>query len=277
MKIEKLSENQIRCTLNKADLTSRHLKISELAYGSEKAKELFRDMMKQAAYELGFEADDIPLMIEAIPISSECIVLIVTKVDDPEELDTRFSKFSPFGDEYDDEYDYPFDDYGSFENIESFSSDNSKLPTASDELDYSNESIEEDMKSLLDKVNKYINQGDTPDTIIGSNMENNTQENDEEPIIRIFSFKDFDTFTEAAKIIIPVYSGNSSLYKSPKDNRYYLTLEKGKCSSINFNKACNMLSEYGTKENMPESSVSFFEEHLESIIKKHAIQVASRL
>ena len=83
MKIEKLSENQIRCTLNKADLTSRHLKISELAYGSEKAKELFRDMMKQAAYELGFEAEDIPLMIEAIPISSECIVFIVTKVDDP--------------------------------------------------------------------------------------------------------------------------------------------------------------------------------------------------
>ena len=154
MKIEKLSENQIRCTLNKADLTSRHLKISELAYGSEKAKELFRDMMKQAAYELGFEAEDIPLMIEAIPISSECIVLIVTKVDDPEELDTRFSKFSPFEENYDDEYDYPFDEYDSFGDIESFNADNSKLPTASDELDYSNESIENDMKSLLDRVEK---------------------------------------------------------------------------------------------------------------------------
>lgn len=38
--------------------------------------------------------EDIPLMIEAIPVSADCIVLIVTKVDDPEELDTRFSKFS---------------------------------------------------------------------------------------------------------------------------------------------------------------------------------------
>ena len=51
-------------------------------------------MMQQASYELGFEAEDTPLMIEAIPVSSECIVLIVTKVDNPEELDTRFSKFS---------------------------------------------------------------------------------------------------------------------------------------------------------------------------------------
>ena len=47
MKIERLSENQIRCTLNKADLTEKQLKISELAYGTPKAKELFKDMMQQ--------------------------------------------------------------------------------------------------------------------------------------------------------------------------------------------------------------------------------------
>ena len=41
MKIERLSENSIRCTLNRADLDSRELKISELAYGTEKAKSLF--------------------------------------------------------------------------------------------------------------------------------------------------------------------------------------------------------------------------------------------
>ena len=95
MKIERISDNQIRCTLSKHDLMERHLKISELAYGSEKAKELFRDMMEQANINLGFEADDIPLMIEAIPLSGDSIVLIITKVEDPEELDTRFSKFAP--------------------------------------------------------------------------------------------------------------------------------------------------------------------------------------
>lgn len=95
MKLEKVSENQIRCTLTREDLVRRQLKISELAYGTEKAKVLFRDMMQQANFEFGFEAEDIPLMIEAIPMSSECIVLIITKVEDPEELDTRFSRFAP--------------------------------------------------------------------------------------------------------------------------------------------------------------------------------------
>ena len=89
MKIEKVNDHQIRCTLTREDLADRELKLSELAYGTEKAKDLFRDMMQQASYEFGFEAEDIPLMIEAIPLNSECIVLIITKVEDPEELDTR--------------------------------------------------------------------------------------------------------------------------------------------------------------------------------------------
>ena len=119
MKIERLSENQIRCTLNKADLTEKQLKISELAYGTPKAKELFKDMMQQASVELGFEADDTPLMIEAIPVSPDCLILIVTKVEDPEELDTRFSKFPPSDpdDDYED-YDYPYEDYDSMETID---------------------------------------------------------------------------------------------------------------------------------------------------------------
>ena len=96
MKIEKINENQIRCTLTREDLELHQIKLSELAYGSEKAKKLFRDMMQQAQIQFGFEADNIPLMIEAIPVNLDSIILIITKVEDPEELDTRFSKFTPY-------------------------------------------------------------------------------------------------------------------------------------------------------------------------------------
>ena len=92
MKIEKLNDNQIRCTLTRADLADRQIKLSEIVCGSDKAKSLFQDMMEQAASEFGFEAEDMPLMIEAVPASADSLVLIITKVDDPEELDARFSK-----------------------------------------------------------------------------------------------------------------------------------------------------------------------------------------
>ncbi len=96
MKIEKINDNQIRCILTREDLAKRNLRISELAYGSEKTRNLFREMVKQADCEYGFEVENSPLVVEAIPMSSESIVLIITKVDDPEELDTRFSRFSPY-------------------------------------------------------------------------------------------------------------------------------------------------------------------------------------
>lgn len=94
MKIERISDNQIRCTLNKSDLLDREIKISELAYGTEKAQELFKDMMQQASFEFGFEVNDVPLMIEAIPLSTDSIMLIITKVDDPDDLDAKFANLA---------------------------------------------------------------------------------------------------------------------------------------------------------------------------------------
>ena len=90
MRIEKINENQIRCILSKKDLADRQIKLSELAYGSEKARDLFRDMIEQANDEFGFEADDMPLMIEAMPLSGENIILQITKIENPEELEDGF-------------------------------------------------------------------------------------------------------------------------------------------------------------------------------------------
>ena len=101
MKIERINENQIRCTLSNFDLSVRNLNLTELAYGSDKARNLFREMIQRASNEVGFEAEDVPLMVEAIPMSNESVMLIITKIDDPEELDTRFSKFSQSEDEED--------------------------------------------------------------------------------------------------------------------------------------------------------------------------------
>ena len=54
MKIEKISDNQIRCTLTPADLEERQLKLSELAYGTEKAKSLFHSSHSKSQVDYNF-------------------------------------------------------------------------------------------------------------------------------------------------------------------------------------------------------------------------------
>ena len=94
MKIEKINDRQIRCVLTKEDLENRKIRLSELVCGGEKARGLFRDMMLRASRELGFSLNNNPLMIEAVPTGKDQLVLIVTRVDDPVELDQRFKKLN---------------------------------------------------------------------------------------------------------------------------------------------------------------------------------------
>lgn len=89
MKIEKISDTQIKVTLSHSDLMDRNLKLSELAYGSQKAQALFKDMMARANEEFGFETDNVPLMIEAVPLSTDSIMIVVTKVDDPSQIEQK--------------------------------------------------------------------------------------------------------------------------------------------------------------------------------------------
>lgn len=283
MKIERLNENQIRCTLNKSDLASRQLKINELAYGSDKAKELFRDMMQQASYELGFEAEDTPLMIEAIPVSSECIVLIVTKVDNPEELDTRFSRFSP-SDSDDDNFD--FDD---IETIEGNDYSDFSLPTANEELDEcaatDEEGLPEDeLMNIFNRVKEYFNKDSdnkasqsSPSQPSGKGTTDKPKHRESANISRVFSFSSLDDITNAACIIDTFYKDSNSVYKNPSDRRYYLCISKTKCNSKDFNKVCNILSEYGQKESGFDNHIGFFAEHCECIIAEHALHILRRL
>ena len=228
MKIEKLNDNQIRCTLTRADLADRELKLSELVTGTEKAKSLFHDMMQQASAEFGFEAEDMPLMIEAVPASSDSIVLIITKVDDPEELDNRFSKFGAQHNALD------------------------KLEGADDFLDLINkvkDAVSETVKQVSEKEEK-------------PNL----------PKIRLFSFSTLDWVILASRVLGNMYRGANTLYKDAPNDVYILALTQSEHSTTEFNKFCNMLSEYGCLEKASPAILAYLEEHCEVIVSANAVQ-----
>lgn len=278
MKIEKINDNQIRCTLNKYDLASRQIKISELAYGSDKAKMLFRDMMQQASAEFGFEAEDIPLMIEAIPISADCIVLMITKVEDPEELDTRFSKFAPSGD--DDELDVNSD----LNDIMQVASEFLKYdPQASKSEDVSEDSQEDlsdnpEFVPLKDSLEADLMNKEKFANLIKAMDNSSTKKAEKSHLFEIvFSFDSLDDIINLAATTGGKYTGNNSLYKSLKDSRYYLFITKGNLSTERYAVLCNILSEYGKIEKYNYATKSYFEEHFKRIISKNALQKLSTL
>lgn len=252
MKIEKVSDNQIRCTLTKEDLAERHLKLSELAYGTEKAKSLFRDMMQQASYEFGFEAEDIPLMIEAIPLSPECIILIVTKVEDPDELDTRFSKFAPADESI----------VGELENAVTAFAEG-----ADDILDLFKKIHEEHSNSSKTEEKEFI---PLPESLASKDKKQ------EEPAVvdisRAFQVDDLDTAIRISHVLKGYYGGTNTLYKNLEDKCFMLFLKKSEHSPEEFNKVCNILSEYAIPQKYTPATEAFYQEHHKIIIENNALQ-----
>lgn len=249
MKIEKVNENQIRCTLTREDLADRELKISELAYGTEKAKNLFRDMMQQASYECGFEAEDIPLMIEAIPLNSECIVLIITKVEDPEELDTRFSKFAP-----------------SVHDDEDLEEIVSEIAEGAD-----------DVLDLFKKLheNRKANTGEPVPSLPGkqsTSQKTEAESSDISNLTRIFVFDSLRSLLKLSGMLAGNYNGENSLYKDESEGLYLLVISGSGHSPREFNRICNILSEYGSVRKSLPASRSYLEEHFSPVIAEHALQ-----
>jgi len=260
MKLERISENQIRCTLTRSDLAERELKLSELAYGSEKAKALFREMMVQASDELGFEAENIPLIIEAVPISNECIMLIVTKVDDPEELDTRFSRFTP-------------------------SSDDSDEMSDSDEIIYSGtDEILDIFKRLsndiLAKTAEMRSTDNTADSGIpddSSTPDTEANADSQQIILRIYEFNSLNDVSRLSEQLPENFDCGNTLYKNPVNSHYYLVLSSEGIPRTIFGGICQLASEFGSVQKANANTLYYFDEHYETIIRENALQILRSL
>ncbi len=248
MKLEKLNDNQIRCTLNQEDLQERQLHISELAYGTDRAKALFRDMMQQAFLEFGFEAENIPLMIEATPLSGDSLVLVITKLEDPDELDTRFSRFTQQdGLEVGEDSSYADEVIHVFEQI-------GKIIGAI-----------KDQREMRDALPDHA-----------SSDEGETKEGDlpEAKLTRMYAFHSLAEITQLASLLVHSFEGSSSVYKM-SSSLYYLVISQGEQTPEEFTKICDIIAEYGAAAPVSYASVDYLQEHGEVIVREKAIPILS--
>ncbi len=81
MKIEKLTENKIRITLNMEDLNERDIDLHSFMSNSIESQDIFLDMLDKAEEEVGFNTDDCRIMIEALALKDGHFVLTITKFE----------------------------------------------------------------------------------------------------------------------------------------------------------------------------------------------------
>ncbi len=224
MKIERISENQIKFLLTNKDLEEREIKISELAKGSEKAQAFFRDIMTEAMIDYGFDASDSPLMIEAMPVSVDSIMIIVSKVLKDGNVESNVSL----------------------------------VPKTLTERKFKQEDLKVADSKESASFSSYSGKG--------------VSFKDEGDGLAIYSFKTLQDTINVSKRLLPIYEGESVLYKY-KD-RYYVVLQQGATFSDEFE---SIIYEYGQRHISNIISKSHLIEHADLIIKESAIFILADL
>ena len=194
MRLEKINENKIRCILTRDDLEVRHIKLSEIAYGSEKARSLFRDMMEQASQSTSESPDD--SVKEFLPDGADEVLDLFQKL-----LEHRLKN----------------------------------TPKETREQQAATLASELDMRKL-------------------------------------YLFLRLDSIVEASHILKDIYHGENRLYKNPDNDQYHLVITKSDHTPEEFNKVCNILSEYGASSKYTASNEAYMQEHFSLLLKDRALQ-----
>ena len=92
---------------------------------------------------------------------------------------------------------------------------------------------------------------------------------------KLYLFPKLDSLLAASHVLAGIYHGANRLYKNPDTQEYCLIVRKSFHTPEEFNKVCNILSEYSSAAKSVPASESYLEEHYEPVIKNDALQSLS--
>ena len=81
MKIEKISENKVKITLTIDELSQRHISIKDIEQDSNRAQDLFLDLLEESELNCDFVTDDSQLYVEASSDNENLFIVTITKID----------------------------------------------------------------------------------------------------------------------------------------------------------------------------------------------------
>ena len=248
MTIKRNSDNQITCTISASELAERRLGVGDLSYGSKQAKSLVSEIMKIAKKEIGFSSDNLPLVVEAIPMENNDVMFIITKLEYPEELDARFSRFTPA-----DESEYP--------------------PINNDEIsiDDTASNIFKHLETLANEMNE-----EEFETEVDTNSPTGSTKPKAPPYM-IYSFDSMEDLISLAKLISSELPLPSSVYKTGQGQGLHLLVSPGKSSAEKFKSICEVISEYSSKDRRLKGSDLLLKEHYKAVIEGNALEILAKI
>ena len=251
MEIEVVGNLRIKCTLTKEYLESRWISLKDLAYGNYAATELFRDIIEEtkARFGIDFQAKD------NHPMGEDSLVVYISKAEDVDELDTRFSRFLPKPmsggiTPYDDGDDDFFDDDEDEDALSGF------VPFSKPDKPVVRKTAPSYGKSFFDL------------------LEQEKENIKSRGCILTVSFDRLSDLIELASSSLK-YEGETSVYKNRADGKYLLVISANGEDFARVMNFAEQATEFGTTRLIPKADAGFLDNGYDVIIATKALQKLS--
>lgn len=95
MQIELNDERTLYCYMTEDDFKTLNIFPEKLTYGSNSFRRLISLITKSASEMYHFSSEELPMMVEAVPLEAGELFIQITLIEEAEELDPRFAQFAP--------------------------------------------------------------------------------------------------------------------------------------------------------------------------------------
>lgn len=126
----------------------------------------------------------------------------------------------------------------------------------------------------LEKVEAVVKKLAKRKAALGT-VEKESKESSKPPTEAFFSFQEINEVCRLAAIVPDTIKIKSQLYST--DGSYYLLLEKGRASYMNFSKVCVQAMEFGRLDSAAEPRISYLKEQCECLIEVNALRKLKKI
>lgn len=257
MEFKRIDEETVRCIINEDDMKEYNIEIDDFLKNRGKIQEFLHKIVEMAVDEVGYNPKNGLLAMQVMPLprnrlaitfsekGSEGMEDILHQINDalggngeitPESMMSRYEDLSDI------EKAEAFDKF-----IRNLIQD---VTDEYEEQQYKKKKKEPHEKEDKNKKSKVV-----------------------ESVVQIYSFAKLSDIEKFSVILPESWVVKSTLFKSEKASLYYLVLEKGRLSKVNFQYVCDRANEYGKFHSENQARVSYLKEHATCLIDKKAIKV----
>lgn len=264
MEFKRIDNETVRCIIDEEDMKEYNIAMCDFMKDRGKVQDFLHKIVEIAAQEVGYNPKHGMLAMQVVPLSQSRLAITFSEKETLSIEEFLQQVKESLGENK---------DIGPEEMIQQFDGMSHEEKARAFDKFIKNaieDAVDEQVEAEYQKQNTVLTDGDkkTRTSVLCS---------DKAQYIQIYSFPSIDEAALFCQVIPDTWNIKSEFYKDTRTKTFYLVLQKGRVSDVNFKKIYEIAPDFTRLDSKSQVRYAFIQEHFECIIQSKAIKVLKKM